>query len=334
MRMPKLTFRDLRRIYQKLFSPPQKENPRQKPSNLQVKRVFMIPIFNRFFRKINAILFAMQVKVDSSHTVVTTIPIVADFLQNVKCRNKVYYCVDEFSEWPGHNKQQMLTMEKKLIANVDIVIATSHTLYESKKPQARHIEILTHGVDAPHFCNASAISLAVARPILGYFGLFDERSDAKLLEFILEKNPDWHIVIIGAATVDTQHLQSYKNIHFLGKVDYAVLPQYVKNFDICILPYYINELTKYINPLKFKEYLSTEIPVVTTALPSLYDYREAIGWSQNYEEFAENICFYLHKETPRQKEQRLIKTQRFLAGESWQEKSIIFRRYAIGHTDA
>lgn len=327
MRMPRLTFRDLRRIYQKLFSSPQKTNPRQKYQNLQVKRVFMIPIFHHFFRKINAILFAMQVKVDSSHTIVTTIPIVADFLQNVKCRKKVYYCVDEFSEWPGHNKQQMLSMEKKLIANVDIVIATSHTLYASKKPQARHIEILTHGVDAAHFCNASAIPLTIAHPILGYFGLFDERSDSKLLEFVLEKNPDWHIVIIGSATVDTQHLQSYKNIHFLGKVDYSVLPQYVKNFDICILPYHINELTKYINPLKFKEYLSTEIPVVTTALPSLQDYNEAIGWSQNYDEFVDNIDYFLHKETSQQQEKRLSKTQEFLAGESWQQKSTTFRKY-------
>ncbi|BBM85087.1 hypothetical protein UABAM_03450 [Candidatus Uabimicrobium amorphum] len=333
MRMPKLNLRDLRRIYQKLFSSPQKANTTQEHPYLKVKRVFMIPIFNWFFRKINAILFAMQVHVDKEHTVVTTLPIVADFLQNVKCRKKVYYCVDEFSEWPGHNKQQMLTMEKKLMANVDVVITTSHTLYKAKKAQARHIEILTHGVDVEHFRDTSFIPLEMEKPIIGYFGLFDERNDMELLEFVLDKYPAWNIVFIGPVVINIQALQRYKNVHFLGKIDYAILPRYVRNFDVCILPYYVNELTKYINPLKFKEYLSTEIPVVTTALPSLQDYQSVIGWSQNYEEFANRVDFYLHKETPQQKKQRLSETRQFLVGESWSEKSMEFRQY-IGTMNA
>ena len=54
------------------------------------------------------------------------------------------------------------------------------------------------------------------------------------------------------------------NLHWLGGRDYALLPAYVKGFDVCLMPFAINEATEYINPTKALEYMATGRPIVST----------------------------------------------------------------------
>ena len=114
---------------------------------------------------------------------VTTLPIVTDIVDVLPVKKVVYYCVDEFAEWAGHHRQQMQDMETVLLAKSDIVIATSETLYQAKKFKAKNIYYLPHGVDVGHFQEASKKkSLGLPHPVIGYYGLFDERNDLQLIE--------------------------------------------------------------------------------------------------------------------------------------------------------
>jgi len=335
MRLPQLKVSEIRKIFKKVFKTKDKTSSDDKTNiHLTLSRPFMIPLFTPLIRKINMFLLALQIKrlINKHHfknaILVTTLPIVADIVSKLNAKKIVYYCVDEFSQWPGHNKKYMQDMEKLLLTRSDVVITTSQTLFDSKKTSAKKIHLLPHGVDIDHFGpQIKDGKNKFSHPLLGYYGLFDERNDLNLLETILKTNPQWHIIIIGEVRVDTSTLRKYPNITFYGKIPYKNLPEIVHNFDICILPYPINELTVNINPLKFMECLSTEIPIVTTPLPDLKKYSPTIGWAENSNKFIEYVNYFLNKENEDNLKERLKKTRLYLSGQSWTEKADQFLKF-------
>ena len=335
MRMPRLTPGDFAKIYAKFIKRPltAANPPPTESTSVTVLRPWMLPLFNRFGRWLNQHWLRWQINQALAATrrdelvVVTTVPIVADIVDKFQAARVVYYCVDEFAEWPGHNRQHLQQMENQLLASANVVIASSSTLYAAKKPRAKQIHLLPHGVDIAHFQQLHRRPLKLPPPVIGYYGLFDERSDQQLLQFIAESHPDWQILIIGKVECDIGHLALHPNITFYGPVPYSELPGYVANFDICILPYRRDALTEFINPLKFKEYLATGIPTVATALPTLRAYADVIGWAGDYKEFVAAVAYFLHRETPVQKKQRRDRTRQYLQDESWENKTHEFLGY-------
>jgi len=81
----------------------------------------------------------------------------------------------------------------------------------------------------------------------------------------------------------------YSNIKFLGKKDYQVLPYYMNTFDVCLIPFKVNELTNGVNPVKVYEYAASGKPVVSTYLPELEKYQDTIYLAKDYKEFVEFI---------------------------------------------
>ena len=77
-------------------------------------------------------------------------------------------------------------------------------------------------------------------------------------------------------------------VKYLGKIDYNDLPNYAHYFDICIIPFLINDITKATNPVKLFEYMALGKPIVTTALPECRKYESPLV-SDSHEEFINNI---------------------------------------------
>lgn len=100
------------------------------------------------------------------------------------------------------------------------------------------------------------------RPRLGYAGVIDERLDLVLIDQIARKRPDWQIVMIGSQ----ESLPRRGNIHWLGMKDYAALPYYFGGLDVGIMPFALNDATRFISPTKTPEYLSAGLPVISTGI--------------------------------------------------------------------
>jgi len=84
--------------------------------------------------------------------------------------------------------------------------------------------------------------------------------------------PGCELVLIGKADVDVGRLKGIRNIHLLGPRPFGRLPEYVAYFDVGLIPFVVNELTKAVNPIKLREMLSAGCPVVSTALPEVQGY--------------------------------------------------------------
>ena len=185
----------------------------------------------------------------------------------------VYDCMDELAQFRFANPD-LPRRERLLLANADVVFTGGRKLYEAKRRFHGNVHFFGCGVDASHFAKARADTTEVpadiaslSRPVFGYFGVIDERIDYDLLAVLAERNPDASVVMIGPVVkVDPSALPAHRNIHWLGMRDYADLPAYVKGFDVCLMPFALNEATEFINPTKTLEYMAAGKPIVSTAL--------------------------------------------------------------------
>lgn len=185
----------------------------------------------------------------------------------------VYDCMDELAQFRFANPD-LPRRERLLLANADVVFTGGRKLYEAKRRFHRNVHFLGCGVDVAHFGKACLVETEIPadianlpKPIYGYFGVVDERIDYELIEMLAAHHPAASVVIVGPVVkVDPAGLPTGHNIHWLGKREYDVLPNYVKGFDVCLMPFALSEATEFINPTKTLEYMAARKPIVSTAV--------------------------------------------------------------------
>ena len=198
---------------------------------------------------------------------------VTAFAGRMNERAIVYDCMDELSQFKGA-PPELAAREQQLLSVADIVFAGGPRIHRAKARYHSNCHSYGCGVDEQHFGlarNGSAVTppdiAHLKGPVLGFFGVVDERMDYELIAKLADADPSWHVVIVGPwAKIDEAALHQRSNLHWLGGRDYAQLPHYASRFDVCLMPFALNEATEYINPTKALEYLATGRPVVSSAI--------------------------------------------------------------------
>ena len=187
-------------------------------------------------------------------------------------RGVVYDCMDELAAF-RHAPRQLLQRESALFKSADLVFTGGQSLYESKRARHSRVYCFPSSVDATHYAGAidgpeeHPLQAAIPGPRLGYCGVIDERLDLALIDALAAANSDWQIIMVGpVAKIDPAELPRRANIHWLGKQDYADLPALIAGWDVCLLPFALNEATRFISPTKTLEYLAAGRPVVSTPI--------------------------------------------------------------------
>ncbi|CAA9326257.1 MAG: Putative glycosyltransferase [uncultured Gemmatimonadaceae bacterium] len=205
----------------------------------------------------------------------------------------VYDCMDELAQF-RFAPADLGSRERLLLDNADVVFTGGHRLYESKRRFHSNVHFFGCAVDAAHFAAARAPETVVPADVptdrahvFGYYGVIDERLDYQLIGRLAAENPDASVVMVGPVVkVDPRDLPQGPNIHWLGQRDYAQLPAYVKGFDVCLMPFALNEATEYINPTKTLEYMAAGKPIVSTAVADVVrNFTPVVSVAQTPEEF-------------------------------------------------
>jgi len=248
----------------------------------------------------------------------------------------VYYCVDEFSEFGGYDAAAVLAAERRLAERADLVVATSTPLLEKMRTWNKNTLLVTHGVDYEHFAGAGSsrqshgqAGLADAattktpnemrelpRPVLGFWGLIQDWVDVELLAGVARMRPAWSIVLIGEVATDVSGLRGLPNVHVIGRRVYADLPAYAGAMDIGLIPFRLNNLTRAVNPIKLREYLSAGLPVVSTPLPEVERYGHLVRTAEGVEAFV-RAC---ENEMEGNSIERANARRGAMAQETWREK--------------
>jgi glycosyltransferase involved in cell wall biosynthesis len=248
---------------------------------------------------------------------VTTLPNAADFVGTFDEEAVIYYCVDDFTQWPGVDGNMVAEMEENLLAQADIVCASSEELCRTRERSKGKPFLLSHGVDFTHVSSAPQQSASLQchcnRPIVGFFGALSPWLDFELICDLARSRPEWSFVLIGPADVDISRLAALPNLFLPGKIPYDKLPAYAASFDVALIPFLVNDLTVSVNPLKLMEYLACGLPVVSTRLPEVARYGDFVYLADTAVEFGAAISQALAEDSEALREKR-----RTLArGHSW-----------------
>lgn len=221
-------------------------------------------------------------------------PMMLSFSRHLDASAIVYDCMDELSGF-RFAPTELGRLEAELFEAADVVFTGGHSLYEAKRHLHANIHPFPSSVDVRHFSQARSDlpcpsdQSGFAQPRLGYVGVIDERLDLALIDRLAEARPDWSIVMVGPVVkISEADLPRRPNIHYLGSRSYDALPAYIAGWDVALMPFALNEATRFISPTKTPEYLAAGRPVVSTAVTDVvrhYGALEAVRIASDPEDF-------------------------------------------------
>ena len=194
----------------------------------------------------------------------------------------------------GTEKLPKNIIEKHNYAMSDVenvyVVVTADELYTEviKKRGNKNLAFSTNGVDYEHFqtvkenynFNAKFKKIIEQKkPIIGYYGALASWFDYDLLKKLLESRKDYNIILFGYKYDDSfekEEIEKYNNLHFLGTCNYNILHHYANKFDVCVIPFKINDITKATSPVKIFEYMALNKPIVTTKMHECEKYKSVM----------------------------------------------------------
>ena len=250
-------------------------------------------------------------------------PMALGFAENLASEATVYDCMDELSSF-ADAPPDLAERERRLFAIADVVFTGGVSLYEKKRQQHGNVHAFPSSIDVEHFAAAKGGRLptpadqgCIPRPRAGFYGVVDERFDVDLLDRVASLRPQMQFVILGPVVkIDPATLPRRENIHYLGGKSYDELPAYLAGWDVALLPFALNEATRYISPTKTPEYLAADKPVISTAVQDVVrDYGDEglVAIASTAQEFAVALDEAL---LPQSNKWRLKVSQK-LAASSW-----------------
>jgi glycosyltransferase involved in cell wall biosynthesis len=234
----------------------------------------------------------------------------------------VYDCMDQLSAFRGA-PPELVEKERKLFERADVVFTGGQSLYEAKKEQHANVHAFPSSIDAAHFSKARLISeefpaqADIPHPRIGFVGVIDERMDIPLVARSAELRPEWQFVMVGPVVkIDENDLPRPENVHYLGQQGYGDLPAILSGWDVAVMPFALNESTRYISPTKTPEYLAAGLPVVSTAIKDVvtpYGDLDLVRIVATPEEFVAAIESAIVED----RRERQIRADAYLSNFSW-----------------
>lgn len=226
-------------------------------------------------------------------------PVWSKVVQKFKDRKVVYDMMDLYSGF-SEAKPELVIAEELLVKESKLVLTTADNLYKYAKRFNSNVEMVRNGCDFERFSDIKKNGVLDSlddRPIVGYFGALNDWLDVDALEYAVKENRDKYFVLIGSInTGKVKKLYRYSNVFFFGEVNHSELGGYLAYFDVCTIPFILNDLIKSTNPVKFYEYIASGKPVVSARLPELEIYKDICCLYDSSEDFSKCIYKGLHDE--------------------------------------
>ena len=188
--------------------------------------------------------------------------------RGVKAECTVYDCMDELANF-RFAPENLLALEEELFSAADVVFTGGYSLYEAKRGRHPNVHPFPSSVDIAHFSGARSAPVRGRQgaPRLGFYGVIDERMDLELLSALAVARPDWEIEMVGPVVkIAAEDLPQHANLSYPGSRSYDELPGVLAGWDVALMPFAINEATRFISPTKTPEYLAAGRPVVSTEI--------------------------------------------------------------------
>lgn len=250
-------------------------------------------------------------------------PMALGFTRHLEPRAVIFDCMDELSLFKDAPKS-LIDSEAELMKLADIVFTGGHSLYEAKKHNHHNIHAFPSSIDFHHFSQARQKLIEpddqvnIPHPRIGFYGVIDERFNVELLMQMADLRSDYQFIVVGpVAKIDPRTLPKRRNIHYLGKKDYHALPLYLAGWDCAMMPFALNDSTRFISPTKTPEFLAAGRPVVSTSIKDViypYGHQQLVHIADNPEDFVDAIETAMEE---RKQPEWLDRVDHYLRDNSW-----------------
>lgn len=247
----------------------------------------------------------------------------------------IYERYDKYDQSIGLNADQaslIAGLDRKLAERADLIIATSENMARELVSFKTKVQCLPNSADYEYFSSVGAakdmksnLAGKIKKPVIGYLGTIHEGLDISIISRLAEIKKEWTFLLAGPVQSgklkgDTvfKKMQNLPNVVMTGWLDWAVLPSYLKLFDVGIIPYRLDcEFNQYVDPNKFHEYMAMGLPIVSTSLPEMKKYSEWVEMADDPETFIKAI------ETVLKQDDESIKSQRknYAKENSWHQRA-------------
>lgn len=331
LRQPKLSARDMKRVWEKLAGKLSSRGSQLTPllpGDFHLSpRVIPAPRGN-LARWLSRMLLKQQIQrvtCDAGFNrpiLWTSLPTAVDMIGHLDEIAVVYYAGDDFTALAGVDHETVSIREQELADKADLII-TASALIAARFPQHK-TRVLSHGVDYDLFARPTPRARRLdERPTAGFYGSISEWIDIDLMHEVASRLSHWRFVFIGNVETDVSKLHALDNIDFLGPVPHSELPQWSQHWQASLLPFVDNQQIRASNPLKLREYLAAGKPVVATWFPALQGYTDVVTVAATADEMTLGIEHSLD-------DHNTILRRSYVANESWDKKANILEQWLKG----
>jgi GT2 family glycosyltransferase/glycosyltransferase involved in cell wall biosynthesis len=237
----------------------------------------------------------------------------------------LYDCMDDWQAMPDLSEFNR-SEERELVRECDVLAVTGRRLQETHSAASgREAILVRNAADFQFFSAAQSREClsGIRRPIVGYFGAIAGWFDFDLLAEVARSRPQYSFVLIGGMALERDvltpgisRLRSLPNVHLLGHRSYEEIPSYLAQFDACIIPFTLNELTRATDPVKLYEYLSQGKPVVATPMDELEHCRDLLYTAAGAGAFASSLDRAIEEDDPELRRRRM----EFASTHTWPDR--------------
>ncbi len=295
--------------------------PRLPQSECGDTPLWLWPCQERIMQQVRDALFSLNFK----HRALWFYTPTPEFMVDVvKPEMVVYDIMDELANFK-YAPPELRDQEKRLLRQSAVVFTGGASLYDAKKHHNSNTHLFASGVDGVHYekaCHPDTTTpdwmLNIPGPRATYIGVIDERLDYDMIAALAAARPDVQFLMCGPIVkVDPAALPQARNLHYPGQQDYADLPRILKGTDICLMPFAMNEATKFISPTKTLEYMATHRPIVSTPIKDVERfYSDIVYLADTPEAFIARLDEAL-KETAEARARKHRREDKILAEQAW-----------------
>ncbi|MEO8129851.1 MAG: polysaccharide pyruvyl transferase CsaB, partial [Bryobacteraceae bacterium] len=222
----------------------------------------------------------------------------------------IYDCMDDWQNWTAEPRisQWNLEEEKNLAREADVLVVTAQELYERQQAFRPDPVLARNAADFDFLSKPRPNNLItdLSKPVIGYFGAIADWFDLDLVMHIARLRPQYNFFFIGHVyELNTAKIQSLPNVTFLGERNYREIPLFLSHFDVCLIPFVLNDLIKGVDPVKMYEYFSQGKPVVATDMPELAPLKDLVYIGRNAEDFAAKLDAAVREDDPHLRRRRI-----------------------------
>ncbi|MFC1576941.1 glycosyltransferase [Candidatus Omnitrophota bacterium] len=260
----------------------------------------------------------------------------------------IYDCYDEYAsfvgrQYPENMRDRIRDDEKDILGKADVVVTVSQLLADEKSKYNMNVHCIPNAVDMKFFRKVYGERPAMPsemerfrRPIIGLSGDLTSRIDYGMVGSVASRHPEWSFVFVGTIHGKESFLRyddflgvkKLPNVFFLGRRPYEEFPNYIRAFDVCIIPFAETLFNRSSSPLRLYDYLASGRPVVSTDIPEARKFSDLVSIAHTADEFAAKIDSILKNG----RSNDIAERQMGIADENtWEERAA---RYAHAIDDA